>query len=77
MHLSRKTFDHLVEKAIATLPPQFAVWIEEVPVIVKAAHPHRTVRTMRRATRWDSSSVPRLGRGRKGCPRGLCSIAIR
>lgn len=35
MRLSRKSFDRLVEEAIASLPPQFAQWIEDVPVIVE------------------------------------------
>ena len=39
------SFDRLVEAAIASLPPQYARWIEEVPVIVEdrpsaSDHPH-------------------------------------
>ena len=35
MRISRKKFDRLVEKAIATLPEEFARWIDEVPIIVE------------------------------------------
>jgi predicted Zn-dependent protease with MMP-like domain len=35
MHVTRKAFDELVEEAIASLPPRYAVWIEEVPIIVE------------------------------------------
>jgi predicted Zn-dependent protease with MMP-like domain len=35
MHLSRKSFDHLVEAAIASLPPKYARWLDQVPIIVE------------------------------------------
>ena len=35
MRISRRAFDRLVEQAIAELPPEFAEWLEEVPVIVE------------------------------------------
>ncbi len=35
MRISRKQFDSLLEQAIAELPPQYARWLEEVPVIVE------------------------------------------
>jgi len=35
MHISRNAFDRLVEQAIAELPPDFAQWLDEVPVIVE------------------------------------------
>jgi predicted Zn-dependent protease with MMP-like domain len=35
MQVSRRAFDRLVEKAIGSLPGEFAQWIEEVPVIVE------------------------------------------
>lgn len=35
MKISRKQFDALLEQAIAALPPQFAQWLDEVPVIVE------------------------------------------
>jgi len=35
MHLSRKSFDRLVEAAIASLPEEFAQWIDRVPIIVE------------------------------------------
>lgn len=35
MHLSRASFDRLVEEAIASLPPEFARWLDDVPVIVE------------------------------------------
>ena len=35
MKLSRKSFDQLVEQAIASLPAEFAQWLDEVPVIVE------------------------------------------
>ena len=35
MHISRRKFDRLVERAIASLPQQFAQWLDEVPVIVE------------------------------------------
>jgi predicted Zn-dependent protease with MMP-like domain len=37
MHLPRNAFDRLVEDAIASLPDQFAQWIDEVPIIVEDA----------------------------------------
>src|SRR4051794_29634095 len=37
MHLSRNSFDRLVEAAIDSLPEQFAHWIDEVPIIVEDA----------------------------------------
>ena len=33
--VSRKEFDAMLERAIAELPPAFAQWLEEVPVIVE------------------------------------------
>jgi predicted Zn-dependent protease with MMP-like domain len=35
VELSRKAFDRLVERAIAELPPAYARWIDEVPIIVE------------------------------------------
>ena len=35
MRISRKSFDRIVEEAIAELPEDFAQWLEEVPVIVE------------------------------------------
>jgi predicted Zn-dependent protease with MMP-like domain len=35
MHLSRNTFDRLVEAAIGSLPEEFARWIDRVPIIVE------------------------------------------
>jgi predicted Zn-dependent protease with MMP-like domain len=35
MHVSRKNFDLLVEQAIASLPPRYAQWLDEVSVIVE------------------------------------------
>lgn len=35
MRISRETFDRLVEAAIASLPQQFARWLDEVPIIVE------------------------------------------
>ena len=35
MNISRKSFDRLVEEAIASLPAEYARWLEEVPVIVE------------------------------------------
>jgi predicted Zn-dependent protease with MMP-like domain len=35
MRISRKEFDRLLEAAIASLPPQFARWLDEIPVIVE------------------------------------------
>ena len=35
MHLSPKSFDRLLEQAIAALPPEYAQWIDEVPIIVE------------------------------------------
>lgn len=35
MTLSRKAFDQLVEAAIASLPPAYAQWLDEVPIIVE------------------------------------------
>src|SRR5947208_1815388 len=35
MRIARRAFDRLVEQAIAQLPPEFAEWLEEVPVIVE------------------------------------------
>lgn len=35
MKVTRKEFDVMLEQAIAALPPQFAKWLEEVPVIVE------------------------------------------
>jgi predicted Zn-dependent protease with MMP-like domain len=35
MHLTRESFDHLVEQAIASLPAQYARWLDEVPIIVE------------------------------------------
>jgi predicted Zn-dependent protease with MMP-like domain len=37
MQLSRNDFDRLVEDAIASLPDEFAHWIDEVPIIVEDA----------------------------------------
>jgi len=37
MKISRNKFDKLVEDAIASLPPEFAQWIDEVPIIVEDA----------------------------------------
>jgi predicted Zn-dependent protease with MMP-like domain len=41
MKISRKSFDRLVEQAIASLPEEFARWIDEVPIIVEDAPPRR------------------------------------
>jgi predicted Zn-dependent protease with MMP-like domain len=35
MRISRNSFDRLVEAAIASLPEEFAQWIDEVPIIVE------------------------------------------
>jgi predicted Zn-dependent protease with MMP-like domain len=35
MRIPRETFDHLVEAAIASLPQEYARWLDEVPVIVE------------------------------------------
>jgi predicted Zn-dependent protease with MMP-like domain len=35
IRISRKAFDRLVEEAIASLPEEYAQWIDEVPVIVE------------------------------------------
>ena len=35
MRMSRKVFDGLVERAIADLPERFALWLDEVAVIVE------------------------------------------
>ena len=35
MRIRRATFDAMVEEAIAELPPAFAKWLDEVPVIVE------------------------------------------
>jgi predicted Zn-dependent protease with MMP-like domain len=35
MHLSRQSFDQLVEAAIASLPPHLARWLDQVPIIVE------------------------------------------
>ena len=35
MHLSRTSFDQLVEAAIASLPQDYARWLDEVPIIVE------------------------------------------
>jgi predicted Zn-dependent protease with MMP-like domain len=35
MTLSRRSFDLLVEQAIASLPPHYAQWLDEVSVIVE------------------------------------------
>ena len=35
LHLSRNAFDQLVDDAIAALPPEYARWLDEVPVIVE------------------------------------------
>lgn len=35
LHFSRNAFDKLVEAAIDSLPPAYARWLEEVPVIVE------------------------------------------
>jgi predicted Zn-dependent protease with MMP-like domain len=37
VQISRKSFDQLVEHAIASLPAEFARWLDEVPVIVEDA----------------------------------------
>ncbi|MCL2648154.1 MAG: metallopeptidase family protein [Phycisphaerales bacterium] len=37
MKISRNKFDKLVEDAIASLPDEFAHWIDEVPIIVEDA----------------------------------------
>ena len=34
-HVSRTTFEQLVERALEELPPQFAAFLEEVPVEVR------------------------------------------
>jgi predicted Zn-dependent protease with MMP-like domain len=36
-HVSRTTFESLVERALAQLPPQFAQYLEEVPVEIRPA----------------------------------------
>ena len=35
MRISRETFDRLVEAAIASLPHEYAQWLDEVPIIVE------------------------------------------
>jgi len=35
-HVSKATFERLVERALAELPPQFAEHLEEVPVEIRA-----------------------------------------
>jgi predicted Zn-dependent protease with MMP-like domain len=35
MHVSRKNFDRFVEQALASLPPRYAQWLDEVSVIVE------------------------------------------
>jgi predicted Zn-dependent protease with MMP-like domain len=35
LRLTRKAFDRIVEDAIASLPEEFAEWIDEVPIIVE------------------------------------------
>jgi predicted Zn-dependent protease with MMP-like domain len=35
LNLTRKAFDRIVEAAIASLPEEFAEWIDEVPIIVE------------------------------------------
>jgi predicted Zn-dependent protease with MMP-like domain len=35
MRISKQAFDRLVEAAIASLPDQYAHWLDEVPVIVE------------------------------------------
>jgi len=35
MRIKRKAFDALVDKAIAELPPQFARWVDRVPIIIE------------------------------------------
>jgi len=37
MKISRQKFDKLVENAIDSLPPEFAQWLDEVPIIVEDA----------------------------------------
>src|SRR4051812_30602257 len=39
MKITRKAFDALLEKAIDDLPPQFARWLDEVPIIVEDQPP--------------------------------------
>lgn len=45
MNLSRKTFDQLVEEAIASLPEEYAQWLDEVAVIVED-HPGKADRDL-------------------------------
>jgi predicted Zn-dependent protease with MMP-like domain len=35
MKIKRSEFDRMLEAAIAALPPQFAKWIDEVPIVVE------------------------------------------
>ena len=35
MRIKRREFDALLEQALAALPPQFARWVEEVPIVVE------------------------------------------
>ena len=41
MHISRNSFDRLVEQAIAALPPQYAQWLDQLPIIVED-HPPKS-----------------------------------
>ena len=42
MHITRKKFDHLLVQAIASLPEQFARWIDEIPIIVEDRPPKKS-----------------------------------
>src|SRR6187455_3128541 len=35
VHVTRRAFDRMVEEAIASLPKEYARWLDEVPVIVE------------------------------------------
>jgi predicted Zn-dependent protease with MMP-like domain len=45
-HVSKKEFSQLVEQALATLPPQFAEFLEEVPVQIETRPSRRLLRQL-------------------------------
>jgi predicted Zn-dependent protease with MMP-like domain len=45
-HVGKAKFEKLVERALAELPPQFAAFLEEVPVQIEQRPPERLLREL-------------------------------